>query len=112
MILHLYHGRLKPDQGGTDLEGNECDDWGFEGPKIEGIQALDFTYGEFQIVFPDDDPEEGKRLINVANGQTGWGEGHHEFSLIIQFAGEGNDLIRIYNTERMRHEYFGDWWLA
>ncbi len=110
MNLALYHGRLHPDQGGTDSDGNPSDDWGFVGPVLFGVRALDFTYGSFQVVYEDN--ELGAMACAAAHVITGWRPGTHSHSLEIYFEGAGYELIKIWNAERARHEYFGDWWLV
>lgn len=105
MKLHLYNGRLDPSTGPTDIDGNEIEDWGFEGPTLEGIEAIDFTYGNTCVVFKT--PE----AYDAARDATGWGEGVRELSLEIQYNADG-DCVRARNAERDRVEYFGDYTLT
>jgi hypothetical protein len=102
MKLCVYHGRLNLKTGGTDADGNESDDWGFEGPVLLNIKWQDYTYGCYYIGFRSPEAKaEAKRL-------TGWPDGVHEDDLEVQFEG---DCIKIHNAERSRDEFFGDWML-
>lgn len=105
MILRLYHGRLDPDGPATDTEGNVTDDWGFEGPELSGITAIDFTYGNWMPVFNT------HNQAAIAKALTGWDGGNMEYSLTIRTSDRG-DLIRIWNGARQRDEYFGDFMLT
>ncbi len=106
MKLRLYHGRIDPSTGGTDLDGNLLyDDWGFEGPTLEGIEAVDFTYGNSCLVFKT--PE----AYDAAERATEWDEGVRELSLEIRHGGTG-DCVKVYNSARARFEYFGDYMLT
>lgn len=51
MILHLYNGRLQFDGPRTDVDGNETEDWGFEGPEIPGVKSIVWTYGNLAFLF-------------------------------------------------------------
>jgi len=104
MKLHLYHGRLDPDGPATDAEGNVTDDWGFEGPELRGITAIDFTYGNWMPLFKT------HNQAVIAKAATGWDGGNMEYSLTIRTSDRG-DLIKVWNAERQRHEYFGDFML-
>lgn len=104
MKLFIYHGRLAPDTGATDVDGNDVDDWGFEGPELTGIKWQDFTYNNFYIGFRTEEDRERARKL------TGWQDGVHGDDLIVEFS-DDRDLIRIHNAERNRDEFFGDWML-
>lgn len=57
--LLLIHGRHDPDQ--------DMDDWGFNGPNIEGVEALHVTYGQtFVLHFQD------AQSASKAQALTGW----------------------------------------
>ena len=103
MILHLYHGRLTHDGPATDTEGNEVDDWGFEGPKLHGVKSLIWTYGNLAILFIDHE------AYKTAEAQTKWADGVFDNSLRLPTT---PDTVRVFNTERTRYEYFGDWSLS
>lgn len=105
MKLQIFHGRLREDTGGTDLSGNEVDDWGFEGPVLEGVTGVDFTYGSLYFLFEDD------AALQRAKYQTGWRDGVHGNDLEMEF-GDGGSLISLMNFERERREYFGDYMLV
>lgn len=103
MKFAIYHGRLSYKTGPTDIDGNPVDDWGFDGPVLEGVKALDFTYGQYELLFIS---EEAKQK---AKKQTGWLDGVHEHSLRIRFR---DDCVSVTNYERKRREYFGDFLLT
>jgi hypothetical protein len=101
--VYIRHGRLDPSTGGTDLEGNEVEGWGFDGPTLEGCRGFHWTYGAISsLVFAT--AEE----CAYARSETGWKDGVAENSLEPQFE---SDCLRIYNRFRDRYEYFGDWGL-
>lgn len=105
MKFTLYHGRLKEGSGPTTVDGEEIDDWGFEGPVLDGVKAVDYTYGNYTFVFKN------QRYYAAAQRKTNWSNSVQEHSLLME-TGEQGDLIRIYNTERERYEYFGDFMLG
>ena len=105
MKLHLYHGRLDPRTGPTDADGNEIEDWGFEGPTLEGIESIDFTYGNTSLIFKT------PAAYDAAVRRTEWGEGAHELSLEIRYSDDG-DCVMAFNNDRDRAEYFGDYLLT
>lgn len=100
MILHLYHGRLEHDGPATDADGNQVDDWGFDGPRLEGVKSVVWTYGNFAVLFEDE--ESYKR----AAAATKWVDAPFDNSLHMRVTG---DTVRAFNTERVRYEFFGDW---
>lgn len=102
MKLHLYHGRTTM-EGPTDEDGNFVDDWGFEGPVIDGVKAMSWTYGCPFVHF------ESKEACNHAQALVGWSDGNFENSLEIEFEA---DCVRTFNIKRNRSEFFGDWSLA
>lgn len=98
MRLISLHGRLKPDQ--------EMDDWGFNGPTIEGIVAVHFTYGEPHVFFARDED------ANKAWEITDW-EWFDDKALIARTF---DDLLVMDNVEISEdgevwvgRAYFGDW---
>jgi hypothetical protein len=99
MDLYIYHGRLDPKGPATDLEGNEVDDWGFEGPRLQGVLGFHCTYDLFNVFFDS--------IENADNAQvlTGW-EKWDEKVLTLEMT---DNCVRIYNVKRGRFEYFGDW---
>ncbi len=98
MKLLLMHGRTGLDKP-TDVDGNEVDDWGFDGPTIEGIKAVHYTYGNPVVWFDTNEAAE------AAHRLTRW-EYFDEGGLEMEFR---EDLVQTYNAERERLEYFGDW---
>ncbi len=103
--LYMHHGRLDPSTGGTDEEGNEVDDWGFEGPNLVGVIGTHVTYGELRVFFGD------ATAARVAKALTGWADGNGDEDLCVNFS-EDNSCLRRFNAARGRDEFFGDWGLA
>lgn len=102
MRLRLYHGRLQPKGPPSDRDGIPTEgEWGFDGPLLEGIDHVDFTYGEWFLVFAT------AEHYTHAKQQTCWLDGPRENSLCIE--NRPADLIRTHNVLRdNRVEYFGD----
>ena len=100
MRMFIMHGRLDPDTGGTDLEGKEVDDWGFEGPSIDGVVGISYTYNNFYLRFKD------AESMQIAAALTGWEPGPMELALEMKFK---SDCLELFNIQRFRSEYFGDW---
>lgn len=99
--LDLYHGRVSnPEMLPTTLEGAVVEDWGFQGPVLEGIEWLTCTYGTFCVRF------ESEAAFETAKRLTGWDDGTTELSLEIAFF---EDLVRIHHPDRLRDEFYGDW---
>lgn len=104
MNLYIYHGRLSEKGGPTDVDGNPIDDWGFEGPTLKECIGFHCTYGvdgRFNVFFAS------KAARDAAKEQTGWPTWEHK-SLTALFSAD-NDLLKIWNANRGRVEYFGDW---
>lgn len=101
MILFLYHGRTRPEGPATDVDGNQVDNWGFEGPAINDIKYVDFTYGCLSICF------DTAEHFQLAQRTTGWRNGNSDWSLTLDFS-PSDGLVMTWNTERQRSEYFGD----
>ena len=103
MILHLYNGRLRYDGPRTDVDGNEVDDWGFEGPQIPGVKGVVWTYGNIAFLFEDEGAYKNAKRV------TRWPDApfHHSLQLHVDA-----DVIRTFNPDRVRFEFFGDWSLA
>lgn len=102
MNLYMHHGRLDPSGPGTDEDGNPVDDWGFEGPRFGGVIGFHCTYGfdgHFNIWF------ESIEACDAAQRVTGW---NYFDDCALTVAVEEN-CLRIWNREKQRHEYFGDW---
>ena len=100
MILHLYNGRLAHDGPRTDAEGNEVDDWGFEGPKLPGAKSVVWTYGGIAFLFED------HAAYKYAKHYTRWPDAPFDNSLHLQVDA---DVVRTFNPDRVRYEFFGDW---
>lgn len=100
MRMTITHGRHAPCTGGTDLDGNEIDDWGFEGPTLEGVVGITFVYNNYYVRFADPDS------FQIAAEMTMWKPGPYELSLELKFE---EDCLKLFNSTRMRYEYFGDW---
>lgn len=98
MKLLLMHGRTGRDKP-TDVDGNEVDDWGFDGPDIEGIKAVHYTYGNPVVWF---DTEEAAEAAHRLTRWKHWDKAALEMAFC-------EDLVETFNTERGRTEYFGDW---
>jgi hypothetical protein len=96
----LTHGRLNPRTGGTDIDGHDVDDWGFDGPTLEGCTGLHWTYGEIRLCFLDEAHKNAAQLL------TDWADGHCDDDLVPVFV---DGCIRTYSCERGRFEFFGDW---
>lgn len=88
MKLRLFHGRHKPEQN--------LEDWGFDGPLIQGIQDISWTYGNLRLHFKD------KTSWLEARNQTGW-DGMGDWSLDVA---QKDDLIVT------KDGYFGDFYLS
>lgn len=101
--LVICHGRLDPTTGGTNLAGELVDDWGFDGPRLEGIIGISYTYDTFSLSFVNEAAKDR------ALAQTSWSEGVHEHTLEMEFEEE---CLKLWNAERRRFEYFGDWSLG
>lgn len=100
MRLRIWHGRLDPNKGATDILGNPVDDWGFEGPELSNVTGISYTYNEFYVHFLDE------AAYTLAQILTGWRSAPHEHTLEMAFKA---DCLELYNSARERHEYFGDW---
>lgn len=92
MYLHLYHGRKDP--------AADMDDWGEDGPTLEGVVHLQWTYTSINVLFAT------QEACETARAQTGWGPGSYENSLEMTFSGDMVDVVVA--SEIM---YFGDWCL-
>lgn len=104
MDFYMHHGRTAPDGKPTDYQGNPVDDWGFDGPRLHGCTGFHCTYGvdgHFNVFF------ESTAARDAAIKQTGWPE-WEETSLTALFS-DDNSLLKIWNAERGRIDYFGDW---
>ena len=100
LVIQITHGRLNPRGGATDVEGNDVDDWGFDGPLLVKCTGVTWIYGELHFCF-EDEP-----AARVAQLLTGWELGNDVDQLTPEFS-EG--CIKLRNAERERFEYFGDW---
>jgi hypothetical protein len=81
----IFHGRKTPDE--------DLDDWGFEGPTLDGILWIHFTYmATFNVRFKD------LESFNHAKEVTGW-PSWDELTLSMTFEG---DLLKT------KDGYFGD----
>lgn len=104
MDFYMYHGRLDPDGGPSDEDGNCIDNWGFEGPRLAGVTGFHCTYGvdgHWNLWF--DKPTSA----DIAEALTGW-DRWEDCALTVAFSTD-NSLVSIFNTAKQRAEYFGDW---
>lgn len=104
MDFYMLHGRLSAEGGPTDTDGVEIDDWGFDGPRLAGVNGFHCTYGidgYWNLFFTD--PE----AADAAAALTGW-EKWEDNALTVAFSPD-NDLVQIHNPTTDRAEYFGDW---
>lgn len=87
MRLMLMHGRNSPTE--------EMNDWGFQGPTLDGVEAVHFTYGlsTVRVWFVDVASREKAQEI------TGWEE-CEDNALEMQFH---EDLVMA------QGKYYGDW---
>lgn len=58
MKLYLFHGRATPDE--------ELDDWGFDGPVLQGVDYVHSTYGTLTVGFKE------QHHADFAHHTTGW----------------------------------------
>lgn len=103
MKFYMNHGRTESGPP-TDVDGNVVDDWGFDGPTLEGVTGFHCTYGlggTFTVYFAT------ASAAAAAREKTGWRE-WDENALTAAFNTD-SDLLQIWNPERERVEYFGDW---
>ncbi len=101
MKLKLYNGRTKAYGPATDVDGNDIDDWGFEGPVLENVEFVTVTYMDtFRVKFTS------VIAANLAKAQTGWQTFSDDDELEMELTG---DVVSIFSLERDRHDYFGDW---
>jgi hypothetical protein len=87
----MFHGRNAPDES--------LDNWGFDGPTLEGVAAVHSTYGNQRVFF--DSPES----LKAAQLLTGWDDFHCGESLDMPIH---EDLLVI-SLPDGRKQYFGDW---
>lgn len=100
--LYLHHGRLDPNTGGTDEEGNVLDDWGFDGPRLTGVIGTHRTYDNMMNVF-----FVNEEAMATAKALTGWEEWDDNALRLRRVDG----CTAIHNAARNRDEFFGDWGL-
>ncbi|MBR1173877.1 hypothetical protein JQ617_07920 [Bradyrhizobium sp. KB893862 SZCCT0404] len=92
--LYLIHGRNNPEQS--------MDNWGFDGPRLQGVTGLHQTYGNAaRVVFADDAAMEAARAL------TGW-DVWDECQLEMRWH---DDMVVTNTTDGP--SYYGDWgiWL-
>lgn len=92
MILDLYHGR-------TDLNA-DMDDWGFQGPVLQDVKQLQWTYGHLYVLFEDEEKCEAARKL------TGWRDGPFECSLEMM---QDGDMVTTQHPEG--EKFYGDWYI-
>lgn len=97
--VRIWHGRLDPKTGGTDEDGNAIEGWGFDGPFLFRVSGITYTYGDVHFHFED------AEACAAAKAKTGWKDAPFENALEAEFE---EDCVRIFNTERNRKEFFGD----
>lgn len=84
--MMMIHGRKDPDE--------EMDDWGFNGPILEGVEYLVVTYNaHYRLGFVD------AESCAKAKEVTGWDEWDQN-QLLIEFH---HDMVKT------KEGYFGDW---
>lgn len=89
--LIFLHGRTDPAQ--------DMDDWGFDGPVLEGVAWVHWTYGNMNVAFVS--PEAAQQAADA----TGW-KWMDENILEMTF---DDDLVVIRpNSGRDPAQYFGD----
>ncbi|QQS14686.1 MAG: hypothetical protein IPK81_11325 [Rhodospirillales bacterium] len=90
MRLVTLHGRNYPRE--------RLSDWGFDGPTLENVVAIHWTYGNLNIFFHND------AAASHAQRETGWSH-FEDCALTMRF--ERNLLVM---RERDGHtRYYGDW---
>ena len=93
MRLYLLHGRHKPD--------DELQDWGFDGPKLEGVEGIHQTYGNpINVHFKTEADCKHARAI------TGWIELDRTTLTMLW----DDDMVLI-QPEFGEEAFFGDWGL-
>ena len=100
MKLTIWHGRDKPDK--------QMDDWGSDGPVLEGVAAIRWTYGNLNVIFESDAARQ------LARAKTYWVDGVHENSLTMPMV---EDMVVAYEytgftSENLKPKYYGDWALT
>ena len=102
VYLHLYHGRLDPDE--------QLEAWGFDGPTLGPLEYVHGTYastlqGQFidrNVPDVDSDPErDGHVAVGTVDGELTPCGG----SIFLRYH---DDLIIYWNREHKRLEYYGD----
>jgi hypothetical protein len=92
MELYLHHGRDKPDQ--------TMNDWGPNGPRLQGVVGIHQTYGNPANVF-----FESPQACETARLLTGW-ENFEDKALTMAWE---DDLIRVLPPGAPAAVYYGDW---
>ena len=88
--LYLTHGRKSIDQ---DME-----DWGFEGPRLQGVVGTHTAYGNTTIWFAT--PKD----VAAAKALTGW-ENWDVEALVLPYV---EDCVKVRDVDGS-DAYFGDW---
>lgn len=104
MNFYMLHGRLDPDGQPENPPGSPVDDWGFDGPRLEGVIGFHCTYGTsgyFNVFFED------WKARAIAQAQTGW-EAWEDNALTARFSSD-DSLLVIKDRISGRDHYFGDW---
>jgi hypothetical protein len=100
--LYLLHGRTRLDEN--------LDDWGFDGPRLQGVEGIHGTYGNINIHFATEED------LIAAQQLTGWEKfGDNALTLrmaedcveVRGFDGHDNDKSPLTGAT----VYFGDWGL-
>lgn len=87
MKIRLYHGRNNPEQ--------EMDDWGFEGPILNDVDGIVWTYGMARVFFTNDS------ALEKAKELTGW-----------ELIGDALEMCNYDNLIETKEGFFGDWELG
>jgi hypothetical protein len=79
--------------------------WGFNGPELQGILGMTFTYGELTLWFDD--------IYKVREIQklTGWKIGCCDSTLEIPIKDGMVECLHTDEHGQTRQAYFGDWYL-
>lgn len=91
--LYMFHGRVNPDE--------QLEDWGFEGPTLDGIIGFHNTYlTTYRVKFVD------KASYDKALTITGWNTWADASDLMLELQFTGDMLYTVANGES---KYYGDW---
>ncbi len=96
MKLHLRHGRHDPDAN--------MEDWGFDGPVLEGVESLACTKQTNFVVF------ETLEAMQEARKQTGWTAGWDpRHCLVMPYLEDMVECLQVDGAGIPVRCYYGDW---